>query len=677
MVSNSSNADTLRLKNGNVPASLISILIVLLIIVSILLVYAQVGSHEFINFDDQLYVTNNPIVKAGVTWNGIKWAFSFSDRTYWHPLTWLSHMVDCELFGLNPGKHHLVNVFLHIINSILLFLVFMMMTGTLWRSAFVAFLFALHPINVDSVAWIAERKNLLSTLFCMLTIMAYIYYSRRPSFYKYILILFVFMLGLLSKPMLISIPFVLILLDFWPLKRINFDSLLTREQISTGISNERRAQRTQALKLLIEKIPLLILSLVIIGTSIISFQHHSNVISSNLISTKLRVANALVSYVNYIGKLIWPRNLTIYYPFPASLPMWEVIGAGVFICAVTILAGLYAKKFPYLIVGWLWYLGALVPVSGLIQVGLWPAMAERWVYLPAIGLFMLVAWLIPDLVSEFRFKKLVLSTPAVMVICILMIVTWRQAGYWKNDFTLFSHALQVNERNSIAYSNLGDYYLNINKPGEAIEYYDKSIQINPYDPLVQNNFAIALLREGRYEESIKYFKKAILSYPGDPQLYSGLGIAFAHRNRNTEAIEYFSKSLDIDPGNAEVHFELAYILSEEGRVDEAIVNFKKVLSINSSHVGALFGLSAAYSKKKDYNASMTFLQKLLDIQPDNPNIYYDIACIYAKQNKADESVGWLNKAVQKGFNKWNLMKSDSDLDNIRGNREYLDIIKGK
>jgi Tfp pilus assembly protein PilF len=665
------------LKDRNVPASVIPILIVLLIIVSILFVYAQVGSHEFINFDDQLYVTDNPIVKAGVTWNGIKWAFSFSDRTYWHPLTWLSHMVDCELFGLNPGKHHLVNVFLHIINSILLFLVFMMMTGTLWRSAFVAFLFALHPINVDSVAWIAERKNLLSTLFCMLTIMAYIYYSRRPSFYKYILILFVFTLGLLSKPMLISIPFVLILLDFWPLKRINFDSLLTREQISIGISNGRRAQRTQALKLIIEKIPLLILSLVIIGTSIISFQHHSDVISSNLISTKLRVANAMVSYVNYMGKLIWPRNLTIYYPYPASLPMWEVIGASVFICTVTILAGLYAKKLPYLIVGWLWYLGTLVPVSGLIQVGLWPAMAERWVYIPAIGLFMLVAWLIPDLVSEFRFKKLVLSTLAVMVICILMILTWRQTGYWKNDFILFSHALQVNERNSIAYSNLGDYYLNINRPGEAIEYYDKSIKINPYDPLVQNNFAIALLKEGRYEESIKYFKKAILSYPRDPQLYSGLGIASAHQNRNTEAIEYFSKSLDIDPGNAEVHFELAYILSEERRFDEAIINFKKVLSINSSHVGSLFGLSAAYSQKKDYNASMTLLKKLLDIQPDNPNVYYNIACIYAKQNKADESVSWLNKAVQKGFNKWNLMKSDSDLDNIRGNREYFDIIKGK
>ena len=585
------------LKDRNVPASVISILIVLLIIVSILLVYAQVRSHEFINFDDQLYVTDNPIVKAGITWNGIKWAFSFSDRTYWHPLTWLSHMVDCELFGLNPGKHHLVNVFLHIINSILLFLIFMMMTGTLWRSAFVAFLFALHPINVDSVAWIAERKNLLSTLFCMLTIMAYIYYSRRPSFYKYILILFVFTLGLLSKPMLISIPFVLILLDFWPLKRINFDSLLTREQISIRISNERRAQRIQALKSIIEKIPLLILSLVIIGTSIISFQHHSDVISSNLISTKLRVANAMVSYVTYIGKLIWPRNLTIYYPYPASLPMWEVIGASVFICGVTILAGLYAKKLPYLIVGWLWYLGTLVPVSGLIQVGLWPALAERWVYIPAIGLFMLVAWLIPDLVSEFRFKKLVLSTLAVMVICILMILTWRQTGYWKNDFILFSHALQVNERNSIAYSNLGDYYLNINKPGEAIEYYDKSIKINPYDPLVQNNFAIALLKEGRYEESIKYFKQAIVSYPRDPQLYSGLGMAFAHQNRNTEAIEYFSKSLDIDPSNAEVHFELAYILSEERRFDEAIINFKKVLSINSSHVGALFGLSAAYSQK--------------------------------------------------------------------------------
>jgi tetratricopeptide (TPR) repeat protein len=477
--------------------------------------------------------------------------------------------------------------------------------------------------------------------------------------------------------MLISIPFVLILLDFWPLKRINFDSLLTREQISIGISNGRRAQRTQALKLIIEKIPLLILSLVIIGTSIISFQHHSDVISSNLISTKLRVANAMVSYVNYMGKLIWPRNLTIYYPYPASLPMWEVIGASVFICTVTILAGLYAKKLPYLIVGWLWYLGTLVPVSGLIQVGLWPAMAERWVYIPAIGLFMLVAWLIPDLVSEFRFKKLVLSTLAVMVICILMILTWRQTGYWKNDFILFSHALQVNERNSIAYSNLGDYYLNINRPGEAIEYYDKSIKINPYDPLVQNNFAIALLKEGRYEESIKYFKKAILSYPRDPQLYSGLGIASAHQNRNTEAIEYFSKSLDIDPGNAEVHFELAYILSEERRFDEAIINFKKVLSINSSHVGSLFGLSAAYSQKKDYNASMTLLKKLLDIQPDNPNVYYNIACIYAKQNKADESVSWLNKAVQKGFNKWNLMKSDSDLDNIRGNREYFDIIKGK
>ncbi|MBC2695325.1 MAG: hypothetical protein HF982_08645, partial [Desulfobacteraceae bacterium] len=340
------------------------VLICLFLVIATLAVYWQINYHEFINFDDSLYILQNKQVQKGLTSESISWAFSFTDIAYWHPLTWLSHMLDCQIYGLIPGMHHRTNLILHIVNSILLFFVFQKMTGALWRSAFVATLFALHPLNVESVAWVAERKNVLSTFFWMLTMLAYVHYTTRPGLYRYLLTLLFLMLGLMAKPMLVTLPFVLLLLDYWPLERLRNQS---------------------PFNLILEKIPFFAFSAVSVYISSLSVKYYGIVVSTELVPMQIRIANALVSYVKYIEKMIWPKNLAIFYPFPDTLPIWQILGAGLFLASISFLVFLNLRKKPYLCMGWLWFLGTLIPVIGLKQAGLWPAMADRWAYVPFVG----------------------------------------------------------------------------------------------------------------------------------------------------------------------------------------------------------------------------------------------------------------------------------------------------
>ncbi len=406
----------------------LDILVCLFIVIAILVVYWQVRNHTFVNFDDSSYILNNPHIRTGLNFEGIAWAFSFPGFDYWHPMTWLSHMLDCHLYGLKAGMHHQISLILHILNSMLLFLVFKKMTGAIWRSAFVAAMFAIHPMNVESVAWLAERKNVLSTFFWLFTMLTYIHYSKQPSVFRYLPILFVYSLGLMSKPMLATLPFVLLLLDYWPLCRINLAHSGSNYQ-KTPKSDNTDFQRLRPLHLAFEKIPLLILSAVSIFLSSLAVQRLGIVISTASVPMQLRIKNALVSYVNYIIKMIWPHNLAVYYPYPQTLPLWQVAGAGLLLICIFYLVFRAVKSKPYLAVGWLWYVGTLVPTIGLVQAGLWPAIADRFTYVPFIGLFFIIAWGVPDLVVHWHYREIKLATMAIALFSILAATTYFQVGY--------------------------------------------------------------------------------------------------------------------------------------------------------------------------------------------------------------------------------------------------------
>jgi tetratricopeptide (TPR) repeat protein len=653
------------------PAFFKDIFICATLMLAIFMVYRQLGSHEFINFDDHLYVSNNPMVRSGLSWEGVKWAFGFTGRAYWHPLTWVSHMLDSELFGMNPGMHHLMSMFLHMVNSLLLYVALRIITDSFGSSAFVAFLFALHPVNVDSVAWLAERKNLLSATFSILTVLVYACYSRKPGFIRYLLTLFTYLLGILAKPpTLVALPFALLLLDYWPLRRIAVDFPLKDALMRL----RDRAYSRLILRLIAEKIPLLIMSIGIILISLRSSSGNVDVITPDIVSYSLRIENALVSYVLYIGKLFWPHNLTIYYPFPASIPFTHVVLSSIVLLGVTAASIACIKKYPYFFTGWFWYLGTLVPVSGLMQVGLWPAMAERWVYVPAIGLFIAVSWFIPEMLPGFRLKKIVLYSTSMPVLLLCAFISWNQASYWKNDLSLFSHAVQVNRRNNVAYSCLGDYYTEKGDLSKALEYYQAAMDINPNDPTSNYNLGIVLLKVGRFDEAAVYLEKATQKFSSDEQLYLGLGVAYTRQDRIDDAMGSFRKAVEINP-ESEARKNLQALQQREQGLENRIASLEKKLAGNPRDGKSLHDIAVAYSVKGDLDFSLKYLNRLVEIQPDNPDNYYNIACVYAKKNKVGESVSWMEKAIKKGFKNYDLIRKDPDLENIRNTAFIRDILK--
>ncbi|MDH4207117.1 MAG: tetratricopeptide repeat protein, partial [Desulfobacteraceae bacterium] len=494
----------------------------------ILSTYCQLPSHEFLPFDDYGYITKNTHVHEGITWKNIVWAFSSTDFGYWHPLTWMSHMLAFQVFGLKSGMHHLINLLLHISNTLLLFFVLKRMTGALWQSAFVAAVFALHPLNVESVAWVSERKNVLSTFFWMLTILTYVRYTERPGFYRYLIILFVFVLGLMSKPMLVTLPFVLLLLDYWPLCRFTLpqsccDNQKVQKQIQTN------SHLSLGLRLVLEKIPLFILSSTCIYLSALSIQRFKIIISTASVPMKLRIANALVSYVRYIIKMIWPQNLAVYYPYPHALPAWQVIGAFLLLVIVTFLAFRWVRLTPYFTVGWLWYIGTLFPVIGLVQAGLWPAMADRFTYVPLIGLFIVIAWGVPDFVGRWRYRKAGFIAVSTALVPIFMVMTWLQLRHWQNGVTLFTHNVRVTYNNSLAHKELGNALEQQGNLDKAILHYSKALKINPNYAEAHNNLGYILACQKHYKEAIDHYTEAIRIKPSYTEAHNNLGTALLYQ----------------------------------------------------------------------------------------------------------------------------------------------------
>ena len=575
------------------------LLICVAVAVVIFIVFEPVLHNEFIGFDDSTYVTRNPHTRAGLTRDSIAWSFGFKTNSYWHPLTWLSHMLDSELYGLRADMHHLTNLFLHIANGLLLFGVLKRMTGALWKSLFVALLFALHPINVDSVAWVAERKNILSTFFWMLTMLSYAFYSERPSACRYLPALLFFALGLLAKPMLVTLPFVLILVDYWPLGRLRFGPV---PDGSNGKNSDAKIcdhEGTGILRLLLEKIPFLALSVVSMCLSYLPLQQRERVISTEAVPMMLRIANALVSYVRYMKNMFWPKDLAIFYPYPDTIAIWQTIGALLLLVCVSVLLMWVFRGKRYLAMGWLWYVGTCIPVIGLVQAGLWPAMADRWMYVPFIGLFILIAWGVADIAAKWRYRRIALGTSALMVLLALTVCTRLQLRHWRNSVTVFGHALAAAGGSSSMHNNLGLALQLQGSVDEAIEHYHQALEFDPNHAKAHNNLGNALLLQGDPNQAISHYQRALQVEPDFAEAHYNLGNMLQLQGKPEAAISHLRRALQVKPDYAKAHNNLANILLSQGNLDDAIKHYRQALKIEPDNKTIRNNLEAVLKFKSE------------------------------------------------------------------------------
>ncbi|MHC4738210.1 MAG: tetratricopeptide repeat protein [Planctomycetota bacterium] len=631
-------------------------------------VFHQVHNYEFLSYDDPDYVSANKHVRAGLTTDSIIWACTTGYFSYWHPLTWLSHMLDCDLFGVSPGWHHLTNLFLHVANTLLLFAVLKLMTAALWRSAFVAALFALHPLHVESVAWIAERKDVLSTLFWLLTMAAYIRYVRSPSLKWYLLTILAFAMGLMAKPMLVTLPFTLLLLDYWPLARFKLGQTI------------KDTDWKVLYRLFTEKIPLFIIAAV---TSVITFivpRGSGAVPGLKELTLIPRLTNALISYAKYIEKMFWPSRLAVFYPRAIeAFPTWRILAAVVLLLVITSLAVRLARTRKYLLVGWLWYVGILVPVIGLVQVGD-QAMADRYTYVSLIGLFIIITWGLNDLLGKSRYHKIVLAASAVPVIVALSICSYFQQQHWRNSGTIFQHAINVTEGNYVAHSSLAYFLHDQGKIDQAIAHSAKSLQIRPNYVNAHIALGRALLEADRIDEAIKCFNTALKFKPDFDLAYVNLGVAYVRQGKFDQGIIRFAKALEIEPECAEAHNNIGVELARRGNLEEAIKHYKEALRIKPGYPEVYVSLGEVFLRQgkleeafKGYSTALQInpefaeahkvqgkvlllqgrfadavekYKQVLLLQPDNPASHNDLGVALSLQGKSDEAIVHFKEALR-------------------------------
>jgi tetratricopeptide (TPR) repeat protein len=554
-------------------------------------VFGQTLTHEFINFDDNEYVYENPVVAGGLSLKGLAWVFTHADCYLYHPLTMLSFMADHQFHGLHAGWYHFTNVVLHTASAIVLFLILLQMTGALWRSTFVAAVFAIHPLHVESVAWVSERKDVLSGLFFMLTIGAYVRYARRPSSSaRYGLVVLLFAMGLLCKPILVTLPVLLLLLDYWPLQRVE-----------------------SALSLVMEKLPLLALSAAACAMTVLAAQQW--IIPSVHVSMPLRIANALVTCKVYLDQMIYPAGLAVFYPFPHDgLPPGEVALAVALLAVLSIVAWRERRKQPWLLMGWLWYLVMLLPVVGVIQVGAF-AHADRYTYLAQVGIYMAATWLVAEWGAKWQAGRMIFATLMPAVLAVLMVCAWKQTAYWQNSEVLSAHALACTTDNSTVHLVLGNTFLRKGKVDEAVLQFQQALKISPGYVQVRNNLGNALLQKRRVDEAIVQFQEALKINPNFAEAHSNLGNALDGEGRVDEAITHYQQALRINPGYAEARNNLGYAFYQKGELDEAIAQLQQALQINPAFVEALNNLGNALFRRERVDEAIACYQKALAISP--------------------------------------------------------------
>ena len=600
------------------------------------LALGRVLNNGFVSYDDRVYVTRNFHVQSGLTWPGIGWAFSATANANWHPLTWLSHLLDFQLFGLHPWGHHLTSLLLHATNTSLVFLVLRSMTGATWRSWFVAALFGLHPLHVESVAWVAERKDVLSTLFWLLALWAYARHARKVTSDKcrvtsdapfvsrvtrhlslfYFAALFFFACGLMSKPMVVTLPCVLLLLDYWPLNRFG---------------------KNPVWPLVLEKLPFFLLAA---GSSVVTFavqQSGGAVTTTTDLPIFGRVENALVSYVGYLGKLLFPMNLAVIYPYSSHWSLASVIAAGLLLLGVSIFVLALRRRQPWLPTGWWWFVGTLVPVIGLVQVGA-QAMADRYTYLPSIGIFMLVSWGACALTQAWRNQTIVLAGAGAVALVLCAALAWRQAGYWQNSGTLFQHARAVTKNNFIACADLGDFEFEQGHSDEAINLYQEAIKLKPGFAPAYEELGVILCKTGRMEEGIAAIQTSLKLEPNSAQAHGDLADALSKEGKSGEAITEYQAAIKLCPDYLDAYNHLGAVLENAGRLDEAIAQFDKVIQSYPAYAEAHNNLGLALEGKGRVDDAMSEYQKALALDPDSSKAHFNLGIILEGKGRLDEAI---------------------------------------
>ncbi len=561
--------------------------------------YVQTLGFDFVNFDDNAYLTDNQIVQAGLTWKGVQYAFSTFDTGNWHPLTWLSHMADVTIWGFWAGGHHLTNLLIHVANTLLLFAVFRLMTTAVWRSMLVAILFAVHPLHVESVAWIAERKDVLSTFFGLLAMLAYARYVRTPSLQRYMMIVLPFAVSLLCKPMMVTLPCVYLLLDFWPLKR------LTIGATSTG--------RVAYSRLILEKIPLLMCSIAISAIAVFS-QHSAKAMSSlEAFSLSTRAANALVSYAMYLQKLFVPINLAVFYPHPGTWGQSEVMYSSVILVVISVLVLSLWRSRPWLTVGWLLFLGMLVPVIGLVQVGM-QSMADRYMYFPAVGIFIMIAWSIPN--PQDMFGRASVTALTSLCVLALAITATVQASCWKDSRALFLQAIAVNPNNFMAHQNLGNDLEVKGEIAKAMEHYQRAAKLRPNYGKIHENIANIYIKAQRYDAAMKELDLAVQLDPDSYSAHNSRGVVHLSQLRFADAELELRRSVDLDPNNLQARGNFGLALLKVGKYEEAIRNLSMVKEVHPERLGVRLNLALALSGSGRKSEAVVELQEILRAKPD-------------------------------------------------------------
>jgi tetratricopeptide (TPR) repeat protein len=639
------------------------------------LVFAQTLRYPFVNYDDGAYVYRNHHVMNGLTVQGIVWAFTHVVAANWHPLTVISHMLDCQLHGLNPSGHHYTNVILHTVAVGLLFLALTQITSgplagigdagrgrapnadrgreagrdhrsrlqlaqpgtSVWASAFVAALFAIHPLRVESVAWIAERKDVLSAVFFMLTLIAYARYVRQPTVTRYVTMSILFALGLLAKPMLVTLPFVLLLLDYWPLRRIQGANGKGRSAAAFAKALARPGGQKSALNgrwsavnhLVVEKIPLFVLSAAACVAALVSQSHSHSMVSVSVSSFPWRIGNACVASVTYVCQMVWPLRLAVLYPEQqASLPFGEITLSIAFLVLISALALISRKRRPYFFTGWFWYVGMLVPVVGIVQVGL-QAHADRYTYLPQIGLYLAITWAAVDASRAWRRRKIILGVAAATILTALTRTAWLQTSYWRDSESLWRHALAVTGDNVVARVSLCDALLYDNKVDEAGAEAREILQMWPGNAHALGMLGMALARQGRPDEALPYLFAALESNADVFRLRYNLANVLFQKGKVDEAIAHYRKELEAHPDFAECHNDLAKALLRKGQFDEALFHLEKALELNPNYADARNNLGTALSQKGDMRDAIAQWKKTLQIEPNNLEANCNLAWVLA------------------------------------------------
>jgi tetratricopeptide (TPR) repeat protein len=582
-------------------------------------VYSPALHFDFLNYDDPAYVTSNPIVRHGLSWAGLVWALSFHAAN-WFPLTWLSHMADCQWFGMRPGWHHATNVVLHTAAALLLFAALNRLTRALWPSAFAAFLFALHPLHVESVAWVAERKDVLCAVFWFLALWCYARYVERPGAARYLAVLTAFGLALMAKPMIVTLPFLLLLLDIWPLRRANMAAVR-------------------------EKIPLFALAAAASVATFLAQQQGRAVRSLASMPLGVRVENALVAYAAYLGRIFRPGGLAVFYPYQAHLSVWQVAGAACLLAGVTAVVIRQARTRPYLAVGWFWYVGTLVPVIGLVQVG-GQASADRYTYVPLVGVAIMLAWGAAELAARHPGYRTAIAAASALACVVCMAITARQLSYWSDSEQLFQHAIAVTRDNTVAHNNLADYYLVQERNREAAPHVEEALRIEPNYPEAHANLALLLRRAGKFSDAEREYRLALALQPANGDTHSGYAVLLAAEGRTADALREMQTAVELRPDYADGHLNLGRALAALGRGQEALAQYDEAVRLMPDNPDSRHTLGFALLTRGRMNEALAQFAAESRLRPDDANLHVTVGSLLAGSGRYDEAIAEFTEALQ-------------------------------